>query len=119
MNMPQKDSLILTDTLSDEELKSNILDEDYNYEDRKEYQQLETALKLGKYNVKRYQLSKLPTLSLSANYSKSAQRQQFDFFKGPYFTSSFIALKLNVPIFDGGARNARIASAKLDLLKNE
>ena len=117
MNMPQKDSLILTDTLSDEELKSNILDEAYNYEDRKEYQQLESSIKLGQYNVKRYRLSKIPTLSLSANYSKSAQRQQFDFFKGPYFTSSFIALKLNVPIFDGGARNARIASAKLDLLK--
>ena len=117
MNMPQKDSLILTDTLSDEELKSNILDEAYNYEDRKEYQQLETALKLRQYNVKRYRLSKLPTLSLAANYSKSAQRQQFDFFKGPYFTSSFIALRLNVPIFDGGAKSARIASAKLDLLK--
>lgn len=117
MNMPQKDSLILTDTLSDEELKSNILDEAYNYEDRKEYQQLETSLKLGQYNVKRYRLSKIPTLSLSANYSQSAQRQQFDFFKGPYFTSSFIALKLNAPIFDGGARNARIASAKLNLLK--
>jgi outer membrane protein TolC len=57
------------------------------------------------------------TLSLAANYSKSAQRQKFDFFQGPYFTSSFIALRLNVPIFDGGARNARIATAKLNLLK--
>jgi outer membrane protein len=117
MNMPQQDSLVLSDTLSDEELKSNILDEAYNYEDRKEYQQLETAIQLGQYNVKRYRLSKIPTLTLSANYSKSAQRQQFDFFKGPYFTSSFIALRLNVPIFDGGARNARIATAKLNLLK--
>ena len=117
MNMPQRDSLILTDTLSDEELKSNILDEAYNYIDRKEYQQLESSIKLGQYNVKRYRLSKIPTLSLAANYSQSAQRQQFDFFKGPYFTSSFISLKLNAPIFDGGARNARIASAKLNLLK--
>lgn len=117
MNMPQKDSLILTDTLSDEELKSNILEEDFRYEDRKEYQQLETLVKLNQYNVKRYQLSKIPTLTLAGNYSKSAQRQQFDFFKGPYFTSSFIALRLNVPIFDGGARNARIASARLDVLK--
>ncbi len=117
MNMPQKDSLLLTDTLSDEELKSNILDEDYKYEDRKEYQQLQTALKLDEFNVKRYQLSKIPTLSLAGNYSKSAQRQQFDFFKGPYFTSSFVALRLNVPIFDGGARNARIASAKIDFRK--
>ncbi len=117
MNMPQKDSLILTDTLSDEELKSGILQEDFRYEDRKEYQQLETLVKLNQYNVKRYQLSKIPTLTLAGNYSKSAQRQQFDFFKGPYFTSSFIALRLNVPIFDGGARNARIASARLDVLK--
>ena len=117
MNMPQNDSLVLTDTLSDEELKSGILDEAYNYENRKEYQQLESTIKLGEYNVRRYKLSKLPTLSLSANYSKSAQRQQFDFFKGPYFTSSFVALRLNVPIFEGGANNARIAQAKLALLK--
>lgn len=117
MNMPLKDSLVLTDTLSDEEIKSNILDDAYNYEDRKEYQQLESAIKLGRYNVRRYKLSKLPTLNLSANYSKSAQRQEFDFFKGPYFTSSFVALHLNVPIFEGGANNARIAEAKLSLLK--
>ena len=117
MNMPQKDSLVLTDTLSDEELKSGILDEEYNYENKKEYQQLESTIKLGEYNVRRYKLSKLPTLSLSANYSQSAQRQQFDFFKGPYFTSSFIALRLNVPIFEGGANNAKIAEAKLSLLK--
>ncbi|MEP6951443.1 MAG: TolC family protein [Ginsengibacter sp.] len=119
MNMPQKDSLVLTDTLSDEELKSNILDEAYNYEDRKEIQQLETAVKLDQFNVKRYRLSKLPTLSLAANYSKSAQRQQFNFFQGPYFTSSFIALRLNVPVFDGGARNARIASAKIEVLRTK
>lgn len=119
MNMPQRDSLILTDTLSDEELKSNILGEDYNYADRKEYQLLENSTDLGKYNVKRYQLSKLPTLSFVANYSKSAQRQEFDFFKGPYFTSSFLALRLNVPIFDGGAKNARIATARLNLMKTQ
>ncbi len=117
MNMPQQDSLVLADTLSDEELKSNILDENYNYEDRKEFQQLQSLIKLDEYNVRRYKLSKIPTLSFSANYSKSAQRQEFDFFKGPYFTSSFVALHLDVPIFLGGATNAKIAEAKLNLLK--
>ncbi len=117
MNMPQQDQLILTDTLSDEEIKSNILDQNFNFEDRKEVQQLEALMELGNYNIKRYKLSKLPTLSLAGNYSKSAQRQQFDFFKGPYFTSSFLALRLNFPIFDGGERNSNIASAKLNLMK--
>ena len=73
--------------------------------------------KLNGFNVKRYQLSKLPTLAFSANLSKSAQRQKFDFFQGAYYTSSYIGFRLSVPIFDGGARNARIAKAKLDLQK--
>lgn len=117
LNMPMQDQLILTDTLSDEELKSNILAEEYRYEDRKEFQQLETLIDLGKLNVKRYRFTKLPTAALSGNYSESAQRQKFDFFQGPYFASSFIALRISVPIFDGGAKNARIEKAKIDLMK--
>lgn len=119
MNLPMNDSLVLTDTLSDEELKSNILSENYNPADRKEYQQLETLIELQNLNVKRYQLSKLPTLSLGANYSKSAQRQEFDFFKGPYFTSSFVALRLNVPIFSGFAKNAQIENARISLRQTQ
>ena len=121
LNMPQKDSLILTDTLSDEELKSNILDESYNYEDRKEYQLLGLQTKLEQFNVKRYQLSKIPTLTFDANVAQNAQRTTFDFFKGgqPYYTTSFISFKLSIPLFDGGARNAKIASARLDLMKTQ
>ena len=121
MHMPQQDSLVLSDTLSEEELKSNILDENYNYEDRKEYQLLGLQSKLQEFNVKRYKLSKIPTLTFSANVNQNAQRSKFNFFKSgqQYFTTSFIAFKLAVPIFDGGARNARIASAKIDLLKTQ
>ncbi len=119
MNIPQGDQINLTDTLSDEELKSNILDGNYVYEDRKEFQQLETAIKLGKYNVKRYQLSKIPALSFSANVNKNAQRNKFDFFKGgePWYTTSFLSLSLSIPIFDGGTRNANIQTARLNLMK--
>lgn len=119
MNVPESDSLVLTDSLSDEEIKSNILDQNFNYEDRKEFQQLETAIELGKYNVKRYQLSKFPTLSFSANANRNAQRTSFTFFKNqePWYTSSFINFNLAIPIFDGGLKNANIRTAKLNLLK--
>ncbi len=121
MNVPMKDSLVLTDTLSDEQIKSNILDQAYNYQDRKEYQLLGIEEDLQKLNIKRYQLSKLPTLRLTANISKSAQRSTFNFFKGglPYYTTSFLGLSLNVPIFSGGAKNAQIREAKIDLQKTE
>ena len=121
MGMPQQNSLILTDTLSAEELKSNILDQSYNYNNRKEFQLLDIATKLGEFNVRRYRLSKIPTLSATGSFNKNAQRTSFDFFKGggQWFTTSFISMRVNIPIFDGGARNARIAKAKLELEKTK
>lgn len=118
MNMPQNEKLILTDTLSDADLKSGLLEEAYDYKNRKEFQLLSTAEKLNTYNVKRYQLSRIPTVALFGSYQKNAQRDEFDFFeKGDWFTTSLIGLKVNVPIFDGNARRARIEKAKLDLSK--
>lgn len=119
LNMPQKDSLVLTDTITEDILKENILADEYKYEDRKEYQLLALGKKLSEYNVKRYKLSYLPTLSAFANYSKNAQRNEFNFFKGgpegQWFTSSVVGLRLSVPIFDGFAKSARINQAKLQL----
>ena len=116
MNMPQKDILILTDSITEDELKENLLDTAFNYADRKEYKALEEAIKLGEYNIKRYKLSHLPTLSAFANYSKNAQRTSFDFFKGgQWFTTSMIGLRLNVPIFEGFAKRARESKARLEL----
>ena len=120
MNMPQKDSLVLTDSLNEAELKSNILDESYNYNDRKEIQLLTIATKLNSYNVKRYQLSQLPTVAAFASYAKNAQRTEFDFFNdGSWFTTSLVGLKISVPIFDGFARRSRIDNAKLTLAKSK
>ena len=121
MGMPQQNSLILTDTLSEDELKSNIIDPSYSYNNRKEFQLLDIATKLGEFNVRRYRLSKIPTLSATGSFNKNAQRTSFDFFKGggQWFTTSFISMRVNIPIFDGGARNARIAKAKLELEKTK
>ncbi|MEP6616684.1 MAG: TolC family protein [Ginsengibacter sp.] len=119
MSMSQRDQLILTDSLSETTLKANILDSNYNYADRKEYQALSLASKLGGFNIKRYQLSKLPTISGFVNYTKNAQRTSFDFFKssGDWFTTSLIGFKVAIPIFNGGATNARIEKARLELQK--
>ena len=120
MNMPQKDELVLTDSLTEDEIKSNILDESYNYEDRKEIQLLTLTTKLNGYNVKRHNLARIPVVSAFGSYQKNAQRQEFDFFnKGDWFTSSLIGLKIAIPIFDGNARRARMETARLNLQKSE
>jgi outer membrane protein TolC len=119
LNMPQKDSLLLTDSLTDDNVKQNLLDDSYNYNDRKDIQVLAAASKLYGYNVKRYQLSRIPTIAAFASYSKNAQRQNFNFFnKGDWFTTSLVGVKMSIPIFDGFARRAKIENARLTLQKS-
>lgn len=119
MGMPIKDSLVLTDTLSESQIKDGILEStQYKYSDRKEYQLLELASKLNAYNIKRYKLSQIPTLSFVANYSKQAQRNKFDFFgKGDWFTTSYIGVNLSIPIFRGFSTRAKITQAQLEFQK--
>jgi outer membrane protein len=120
MNMPQKDVLILTDTVSEASLKDNILDEKYDYNNRKEIQLLNIAVKLGEYNISRYKLSKYPSVAAFASYQKNAQRQTFDLFgKGDWFATSLVGLKVSAPIFDGFARRSRIQKAKFELEKTK
>ena len=120
MNMPQKEELVLTDTLNDEQLKENILDQQYDYSSRAEMQVLDLAVKLGGYNVKRYQLTKIPQVAAFASYSKNAQRSSFNFFnKGDWFTTSLVGIKMSVPIFDGFRRRGQIEQAKLELKKTK
>lgn len=120
MGMPQQDVLTLTDTLSEETIKDNILNESYDYKNRKEFQLLSVAEKLGGYNVKRYKLSKLPTVAAFGTYSKNAQRDKFNFFNdGDWFPTAIVGLKISVPIFDGFKKNALIAQSRFELQKTQ
>ena len=116
IGMPAADTLVLTDTLDYNQIKEDVTSQEYNYEDRKDFQYLTSAKQLNNYNVKRYELSKLPTIALGASYNKLAQRNQFNFFgKGDWFTASSIGLNISVPIFSGFAKDARIKKAKIEL----
>lgn len=121
MGMPVKDTLVLTDKISDEQVKEDFSnDTAYQYTDRKEFQYLSLGKKLNEFNIKRYQLSYIPTLSLTGAYSKNAQRNKFDIFgKGDWFTTSYVGLNLSVPIFDGFARSARIKRSRIELKQTE
>lgn len=121
MGMPVKEELILKDSLPEETFKHEEVDQVYNYKDRKEYQQLELQEKLNQFNVRRYKLSYIPTLSVSGNFTRNAFRQEFTFFKGgePWFNTTFVGLKIAVPIFDGFAKDARVKRARFELQQTQ
>ncbi len=117
MGMPVGDSLTLTDAITEDKLKTGMLDvnvKNYQYSDRKEYQYLDAATKLNEYNVKRYKYMYLPTASLSSAYSKNAYRDQFDIFgKGDWYSSWNVGLNISVPLFLGFQRDASLKTAQL------
>jgi outer membrane protein len=121
MGMPVRTELKLTDTLSDEMVKESILVDSVRYEDRKEIQALLAAEKLNKYDIKRYQFMYIPTVSLNGNYSRNAQRNNFDFFKGgrDWFTITYVGLQINVPIFDGLYKDSKIKVARINLQQTQ
>ena len=121
MGMPIKDSLVLTDTLSDDQIREGVLEaSQFKYSDRKDYQISDITNKLNGLNVRRYKLSQIPTFALVGNYAKNAQRDKFDFFgKGDWFTTSYIGLQMKVPIFNGFSLSAKIKKAKLELQQSQ
>jgi outer membrane protein TolC len=118
LGMPVKDSLILTDKITEDEIKNDVLTDTtaLDYAKRNEYQYLQILKKLDEFNIKRYQLSYLPVLSLTGSYSKQAQRSKFDFFsKGDWFTTSYIGLNMSIPIFDGFNKDSKIKQSRFEL----
>lgn len=121
LGMPLTDSLVLTDKLSDDLIKENLLDSAYSVNDRREFQLLQIGKELNDYNVKRYKLMALPTVSVFGNYFTNAQRNEFDFFKsgGRWFQQSTLGLRINVPIFDGNRRRSLLEQARSAVRKTE
>ncbi len=116
MGMPVKEELSLTDTLSYDQVRGDLLDpSSFDYADRKEYQYAELGISLNEFNIRRYKLSRYPTLSLNGYYNKNAQRNKFDLYtKGDWFDISAITLNFNLPIFTGFSTKAKIQKAKLE-----
>jgi outer membrane protein TolC len=121
MGMPEKDSLVLTDSVTEDQLKQGLLNEGvYDYNSRNDYQLYKSLNLLNEYNVRRYKLSYYPTLSLTGNYARIGQGNEFNVFgKGQWFNSAYIGLNLSVPIFNGFQKNANVQEAKLQLEQSQ
>jgi outer membrane protein TolC len=117
----QEDTLELTDVLTDELIKNNVLEEEIDYNNRSEMQLLKTAEKLGKLDLKRYQLGYIPTLAFFYQFQQQGQlNKNFTPITGKnwfWFNSNLIGLSLNVPIFDGLQKKYKIDQAKISLQK--
>ena len=116
LGVPAADSIILTSQFSEADLKGGVpMDIEYSYKNRYDYQSLEIQKQLNDFDIRRYQAAYYPTLKLNGAYQKNAANNTYDLFTktGTWFTTSYIGLSLDVPIFEGFAKNARLKKARL------
>jgi outer membrane protein TolC len=122
MGMPLENPITLSDTvLTFKEEEAVLLnDESGNlFENRIDYQVLQTNLELQELDRKNNISTYYPTLNAYANYSYQAQRQTFNFFESghPWFESAAVGIRFIIPVFDGLQRNARVQRSKLNIEK--
>ncbi|MCF8448919.1 MAG: TolC family protein [Taibaiella sp.] len=115
--------IILTDTDVEKGRESGmaLITEKENYERVPEYNVLMTALKLNEFDLKRYKLSALPSLSgfwsYGSNYGNDKLENIFKF--DSYMPSSIFGFALNAPIFNGFVRQHQVREARLKIEKTK
>ncbi|WP_425637628.1 TolC family protein [Algoriphagus yeomjeoni] len=122
LGLPKNYDILITETLAElnpaEDIAALQVMEGAH---RVEMDQLETNLELTqldlKYNTSQY----MPTLDLSANFNRSGAGDSFNtLFKSiNWFSSSMIGVSMNIPIFDGLSKSARIQRNRIQLQQLE
>jgi outer membrane protein TolC len=117
MGFPIAQELQLTESLQNLALNgfATEVNEKLLLDNRAEYNALQSTIALNELNVKaQKQMAYYPSLAGFATYQQGLQTNKFDG-NGSWFPTALIGLQLNVPIFDGFAREAKIERAKLDM----
>jgi outer membrane protein len=119
MGLAQEKPIKLTDNIDDINSKFVVADSsaELSLATRTDYQVLQQQLVLNRYNVKRYQYGKYPSLAGAATYMQSNFGENIDY--STWYSNSFAALQLNIPIFSGFANDAKIQKAKIEQIKTE
>lgn len=86
---------------------------DVNYGGRQEYNLVRMGEQLNELNVQVNRSAYIPTLDLIGVYQQSMFANQLS--EGQWFPTTIVGAQLNVPIFDGLAKKARVQRSKLDL----
>jgi len=111
--VPEKKLTLLYDTTK---FESDILMDTtrhLDYNNRIEYQLMQTSLKLQNIQSSYYKWSFLPTVSAFYNNTPSFISEQFSGLYNTTYPSSFIGLKLTLPIFQGMNRLENLSKSRL------
>lgn len=115
--------IVLTDTSVEKTQAeaTTLVTEGENYENVPEYKVLATTLKLNEFNLKRYRLAALPTLSGfwsgGFNYGSATFEKIWELNKYKEYSTG--GLSLSIPMFNGFLRQHQVREAKFNVEKTK
>ena len=90
-----------------------------NINDRPEYKVLAKTNELAALDIKRYKMAYWPSLIMIGSFQRSFQSNNIFKSGGTWLPTSLVGAQLNVPIYDGGDKAAKMQRARLTVEKNQ
>lgn len=120
MGMPLQQPLLLTDTLSVENVTADLVTDTFSYASRIEYQLAQTQKEVNEYDLKRYKLKGLPSLSLFGTGGTLRGSNKFDYFQNNmWYGYVTLGVSMNVTLFSGLQRKRQVEQAELNVRKSD
>ena len=121
MGMPMAQQVTLTDSLTTEAIaEQSVSTDNFDYSQRIEYQVLQSQKRAYEYDLKRYKLAGVPSLSLFASTGALRGSSKFDYFQSQsWYGYVSTGVQLSVPIFTGFQRKRQVDQAFLTVKKAE
>lgn len=122
MGMPKEYDLVIDERLADLNLESGM--EDMISKEgvtRVEENQLDMNLELVNLDLKNNHVQYMPSIDFNANYQRSGAGNTLSgaFDSRNWFSSSLLGVTMNIPIFDGFLKSARIQRNRIQLQQLE
>ena len=123
LNIPLHTTLVLTDS-SEMQLLHILFDNQIDFSNHIDIRMLESQQTLNRMNRKIINSGYIPSLAFTGQYAVQGMRQEFKnyFNNSPeslWPNSSYIALSLSIPVFDGLEKRAKSQQSKMDYLRTE
>ena len=118
MGMPQEVDILISESLVDlnprEELASLLADEGSN---RVELDQINTQIEMTQLDLKNNTVQYMPSLDFNANFRRQGAGNTLNtvFSSDNWFSSSLLGVSMQIPIFDGFSKSARIQRNRVEI----
>ncbi len=118
LGLSDADSIVLTDSMEGiiaVKHNSDLLIDPFKFSQNVEFMSLTKQKELSWLQVKLEKAAYMPSLSANLNYQTQAQRDNWDFFStdGIWYSSSFLGVKMQIPIFSSGQRRSKVKQAQI------